>query len=82
MKQGLWDYTHLDYVHRDTVNPIFFFLLFLINTAKPETLIQMSIEKPGKKNQSYSPVLLCYVWSCYTFNHGMIIETHFSNPKK
>lgn len=42
----------------------------------------MWLEKPGKKEpQSYSPVLLCCVWSRYTFNHGMIIEAYFSNPK-
>lgn len=52
----------MDYVHRDTADALFFFFYILINTAKPETLIQMSIEKPGKKNHRVT--LLGYCAMC------------------
>lgn len=52
----------MDYVHRGTVDALFFFFGILINTAKPETLVQMSIEKLGRKNRRVT--LLGYCAMC------------------
>lgn len=74
--------THMDYVHRDTVDALFFFFLYSYKHSKTRNSYTDVNRKTWQKEpQSYSPGLLCYVWSYYTFKHGMITEAHFSNPK-